>query len=345
MDRASALLKETERPMLITSPEAVFYYSGFTGEGFLLIAEDCRLVYTDPRYTLQAKKEAPEFEVIDRDVLRHLKEAVRERSIHEVGIEEYHMTVANLARFTGFLRFTPAGRAIRRMRQRKTGEELKKIAAAQALSEAAFAYFLEHAALGMTEVQAASLIEGYMRSGGAQKTSFDTIVASGVRGAMPHALASKEPIALGSMVVCDFGCVLDNYCSDMTRTVAFGAVSEREREVYETVRRAQQSALEAARGGILAGEVDRAARDVIESAGYGEFFTHSTGHGVGLEVHEAPYAKSGSDELLEDGMTLTIEPGIYLPGEFGVRIEDLTVLTMSGHINFNRASKELTVIS
>ncbi len=345
MDRCSILLKETGRPVLVTSPESVFYYSGFTGEGFLLIAEDYRALYTDTRYTLQAKKEAPDFERIDQETIKRLKEDVKRLSIAEVGIEETHMTVANLARFTGFLRFSPVGRVIHRMRSRKTGEEIKKIAAAQALSEAAFAYFLEHASIGMTEVEAAALIEGYMRSGGAKKPSFDTIVASGARGAMPHALASSEPIVQGSMVVCDFGCVLDNYCSDMTRTVAFGTVSERMKEVYETVRQAQQAGLEVSRGGIFAGDIDRAARDVIDKAGYGKFFTHSTGHGVGLEVHEAPYARSGSDEPLEEAMTLTIEPGIYLPGEFGVRIEDLVVLTMSGHVNLNRASKDLVAIS
>lgn len=345
MDRCDRLLKLTQKPCLITSDENVFYFSGFTGgDSFLLIAEGFRGLFTDTRYTEQAKREAAGFTVFDTDALENLKKTAAALGIEEVGIEEARMTVAEMARFTQFLRVSPAGGAINSLRMIKDEGELEKIRQSEQLSEAAFMHFVNHAYIGMTELSAACLIEGYMRENGAKKTSFDTIVSSGANGAMPHMTASDRIIEAGSLAVCDFGCVLSGYCSDMTRTVAFGSIGEKEREVYEIVKAAQKEALSVIKEGALGKEVDLAARRVISDAGYGEYFIHSTGHGVGLEIHELPSASAKSDIILKEGMTLTAEPGIYLPGCFGVRIEDLVIVRKGGAENLNTVTKELITV-
>ena len=344
MTRCERLLKETGCPVLITSDENCFYYSGFTGgDSFLLISEDYKGLFTDGRYTVQAKEEAPDFEVFDHDVINNLKKIAEDKNIEVAGFEESNMTVANMARFT-FLKLIPVGGKINGLRKIKDETEIKKIAEAEKLSEEAFNYFLENAKSGMTETEAASLIESYMRKNGARKPSFETIVASGKRGAMPHARAENEIIVPGFPVVCDFGCMLDNYCSDMTRSVFFSYAEEKCREIYEIVKKANLAALSVAKEGVLAGEVDKAARDIIEKAGYGKEFCHSLGHGVGLQVHEAPYARSKSEEALLSGMTLTIEPGIYIHYCCGIRIEDMIVIEENGVKNLNKITKDLIIL-
>lgn len=331
--------------MLITSDENVFYFSGFTGgDSFLLIADGFLGLFTDTRYTLQAKREAKGFEIFDTDAVGSLKNTVNRLGITEVGIEEEHMTIASMARFTDFLRFAPAGKFIRELRMIKDKEELSKIRLSEQLSEAAFTHFVNNAYAGMTELSAACLIESYMREHGAKKTSFDTIIASGENGAMPHAVAQNRKIEAGTLAVCDFGCMLDGYMSDMTRTVAFGKISDYEKEVYEVVKTAQCAAEGAVCEGVTGLEVDLAARTVIEEAGFGEYFTHSTGHGVGLQIHELPAASKSSDVLLREGMTLTVEPGIYIPGRFGVRIENLTAVQKNGCEVLNSVTKELITV-
>lgn len=338
-------MAETGRPCLITSDENVFYFSGFTGgDSFLLIADNFRGLFTDTRYTLQAKEEAKGFEVFDTDALGSLKRAAAQLSVKEVGIEEEHMTVAAMARYTSFLSFFPAGGFIKKLRMVKEPGELEKIRESEKLSEAAFNHFLDNAYAGMTEIKAACLIESYMRENGAKKTSFDTIVASGKYGAMPHATAADRVIEPGMLAVCDFGCMLEGYASDMTRTVAFTSVSDFEKEIYSVVLAAHNAALSKVRGGATGKEVDAAARKVIADAGYEKNFIHSTGHGVGLFIHEAPNASSRSDIVLKENMTLTIEPGIYIPERFGVRIEDLTIVKKDGCEDLNEVTKELIII-
>lgn len=343
--RCERLIKETGKPMLITSDENVFYFSGFTGgDSFLLISENFKGLFTDTRYTLQAKEETCDFEIFDTDALGKLKETVNKLGITEVAIEEDHMTVSAMARFTDFLKFSPGGSAVKKLRIIKDSDEIERIKKSEKLSEAAFLYFIENAHIGMTELEAACLIESYMRKNGAKKTSFDTIVASGRFGAMPHALASDRVIEKGSLAVCDFGCVLSGYCSDMTRTVAFGHVSDLEKEAYEVVKKAHIAAMDKVKDGVHASEVDAAARDVINESGFGEYFTHSTGHGVGLFIHEGPTASPMSDNILKENMTLTIEPGIYIPDKFGVRIENLAIVKKDGAEDLNKVTKELIVI-
>lgn len=345
MDRCDKLLERAHKPCLITSDENVFYFSGFTGgDSFLLIADGFRGIFTDTRYTLQAKREANGFTVFDTDAIGSLKKVVSDLGISEVGIEEEHMTVASMAKFTSFLRFFPIGGVISSLRMIKDSFELEKIRQSEALSEAAFEHFLANAHLGMTELEAACLIEGFMRKNGAKKTSFDTIVSSGANGAMPHMVATNKVIDPGELTVCDFGCILSGYCSDMTRTVAFGTVGQEEREAYEVVKAAHNAALSKVKEGTTGKEVDEAARCVIAEAGYGEYFIHSTGHGVGLFIHEAPTASKSAEIRLEEAMTLTIEPGIYIPNRFGIRIEDLTIVKKDGCEDLNKVTKELICI-
>ena len=345
MDRCERLLAKAEKPCLVTSDENVFYFSGFTGgDSFLLIADNFRGIFTDTRYPLQAKEEAKGFKVYDADALGNLKKVVSDLGIKEVGIEEEHMTVAEMARFTSFLSFFPAGKYINELRAVKDDAELDKIRESEKLSEAAFMHFVNNAYVGMTELRAACLIESYMRENGAKKTSFDTIVASGKYGAMPHATASDRVIEEGQMAVCDFGCMLSGYASDMTRTVGFGKVPDFEKEIYGVVLAAHNRALSSVREGVTGKDVDKAARDVIADAGYEEYFIHSTGHGVGLFIHESPTASARSEVLLKENMTLTIEPGIYIPERFGVRIEDLTIVKKDGCEDLNKVTKELILI-
>ncbi len=345
MDRVKNILKSANVPLLITSDENVFYYSSFTGgDSFLLIHENFRGIFTDTRYTLQAREETEGFEIFDNDAIGSLKKVVTDLGIETVGIEEENLTVSSMAKFTSFLKFIPVGKIISEQRAVKDEEEIKKIRESQKLSQEAFDYFLENAYIGMSEVCAASLIESYMRKNGAKKTSFDTIIASGKRGAMPHGIASKEKINEGSLVVCDFGCVLDNYCSDMTRTIAFGEVSQHEKDVYSVVLRANIEACSKIKSGMTGSQADKIARDIIEKEGYGEFFNHSLGHGVGLQIHESPYASKKSDIVLKENMTLTIEPGVYIPEKFGIRIEDLVVIKNDGILNLTETTKQLISI-
>ncbi len=345
MDRCEKLLKETNMAVLITSDENCFYYSGFTGgDSFLLISEGYRGLFTDGRYTQQAKCEAPDFEIIDKDVLSTLKKVAADLRIESAGIEEDNLTVSAMARFTSLFKMVPMGKKINSLRKIKEPSELSKIASAQALSEEAFNYFLKHLRRGMTEMEGAALIEGYLRGHGARKVSFETIVASGVRGAMPHARAENVPIIAGCPIVCDFGCVLDNYCSDMTRTIFLGYCDDKYKEIYEVVKEANIKSCKAAKAGMKECELDFVARDIIEKAGFGDRFCHSLGHGVGLMVHEAPYLRTGGEDVLEAGMTVTIEPGIYIPDFGGVRIEDLVIIEKEGIRNLNKVSKDIIIV-
>ena len=228
------------------------------------------------------------------------------------------------------------------LRECKTEEEIGKIEQAQAIAEAAFAHILEYIHEGVTEREVALELEFYMRRAGATRAAFDIIVAAGASGSVPHAIPSDEPIRRGDLVTMDFGAVVDGYHSDMTRTVAVGEVSERQKLVYDTVLRAQKASLAVLKAGVSCVEGDAAARRVIEEAGFGQHFGHGTGHGVGLEIHEEPrLSPRAGEKLLRVGQVVTVEPGIYLPGECGVRIEDMALITKEGCRNLTHAPKEL----
>jgi Xaa-Pro aminopeptidase len=226
----------------------------------------------------------------------------------------------------------------------KDPREIALIKDAVALGAGIFDRGLEVLRPGVKEVEVAAEMELAARRGGAEEMSFPTIIAAGARSALPHGRASLQRVPSGAFVVCDFGVILSGYCSDQTRTVWVGSVPQDARRSYEVVREAQQAAIEAVRPGIAVGEVDAAARKVLKKAGLGRYFTHSTGHGVGLEIHESPRVAAGQSEVLMPGMVITIEPGVYFPGKWGVRIEDMVAVTAAGCEVLTPTGKELLAV-
>ena len=226
----------------------------------------------------------------------------------------------------------------------KTPDEILRIMKAAAMGDICFSHILEYIRPGMTELQVSDEIERTLMSLGAEGLSFPTICVSGVGGTQPHGEPTDKVIEDGDFVTMDFGAVVEGYCGDMTRTIAVGHVSEKQREVYDVVLRSQLAGLDACRAGVRCRDIDAVSRNIIEDAGYGEFYIHGTGHGVGTEVHEAPTLNSRSDEILAEFMPVTVEPGIYIPNEFGVRIEDLAIITEFGIINTVKSEKELIII-
>ena len=253
--------------------------------------------------------------------------------IKRLGFESQHLTVEQLSTFNkaaGDVEWLPLENTVEKIRAVKDQDEIDALRRSAALNDNAFAHLLEVIEPGMTEREAAWEIEAYMRSHGASKVAFDLIVAAGPNGALPHARPGDQAIQPGAPVVIDIGCVLDDYCSDMTRTFCLGKPSSRYLEVWNLVLQAQEAAEAVIRAGTSGMETDAAARDLIVEAGYGDYFGHGLGHGVGLAVHEGPRASRLSDDTFEAGMSLTVEPGIYLPGEFGVRLEDLVIIGKDG---------------
>ncbi|MDY2680743.1 MAG: M24 family metallopeptidase [Lentihominibacter sp.] len=226
----------------------------------------------------------------------------------------------------------------------KTPDEILRIMKAAAMGDICFSHILEYIRPGMTELQISDEIERTLMSLGAEGLSFPTICVSGVNTTQPHGEPTDKVIEDGDFVTMDFGAVVEGYCGDMTRTIAVGHVSEKQREVYDVVLRSQLAGLDACRAGVRCRDIDAVSRNIIEDAGYGEFYIHGTGHGVGTEVHEAPTLNSRSDEILAEFMPVTVEPGIYIPNEFGVRIEDLAIITEFGIINTVKSEKELIII-
>ncbi|MGN0703184.1 MAG: M24 family metallopeptidase [Lentihominibacter sp.] len=226
----------------------------------------------------------------------------------------------------------------------KTPDEILRIMKAAAMGDICFSHILEYIRPGMTELQVSDEIERTLMSLGAEGLSFPTICVSGVNTTQPHGEPTDKLIEDGDFVTMDFGAVVEGYCGDMTRTIAVGHVSEKQREVYDVVLRSQLAGLDACRAGVRCRDVDAVSRNIIKDAGYGEFYIHGTGHGVGTEVHEAPTLNSRSDEILAEFMPVTVEPGIYIPNEFGVRIEDLAIITEFGIINTVKSEKELIII-
>lgn len=226
----------------------------------------------------------------------------------------------------------------------KTPDEILRIMKAAAMGDICFSHILEYIRPGMTELQVSDEIERTLMSLGAEGLSFPTICVSGVNTTQPHGEPTDKVIEDGDFVTMDFGAVVEGYCGDMTRTIAVGHVSEKQREVYDVVLRSQLAGLDACRAGVRCRDIDAVSRNIIEDAGYGEFYIHGTGHGVGTEVHEAPTLNSRSDEILAEFMPVTVEPGIYIPNEFVVRIEDLAIITEFGIINTVKSEKELIII-
>jgi Xaa-Pro aminopeptidase len=332
--------------MLVTDLTNVRYLTGFTGtNGAAICGPETRIFLTDFRYTERAEAEVSEWQTvtISADWLGGLGERLHGK----VGFEDDQMSVrmaeklkAKLGEGTELL---AAGGEVEKLRRVKDPDELAAIRAASKLAETAWTWALERGLKGRSERDVALATEAKIRELGGEP-SFPAIVATGANGALPHAEPGEQVIGDGELVVFDMGAKLDGYCSDGTRTFATGEIGEKGREVYETVLRAQLASLEAITAGPNGEAIDRVARDVIAAAGYGDAFGHALGHGVGLEVHEGPRLAQKSDDVLAVGEVVTVEPGIYLAGELGVRIEDFVVVRDDGYENLSSLPKDLQVV-
>ncbi len=347
--------------LLVTHLSNVRYLCGFNGSaGVLLLTSSRSVFFTDGRYTDQARAEVQASRIV---ITRKgpMAAAAEWLSVHrkagrrsstasqtKTGIEAEHLTVGARSRLAKLLpsgvRLREAPPLVEQARLLKDEQEIESIRSAVLLGASLFDRALETIRPGVLETTVAAEMEYAARSAGAQAMSFDTIIASGARSALPHGRASRTAIPAQGFVVCDFGVILSGYCSDMTRTVYVGHASAEARRVYQAVKQAQQAGVDAVRPGITAGDVDRAARKSLQKSGLAKYFTHSTGHGVGLEIHEAPRLAAGQTEILRPGMVITIEPGVYIPGKWGVRIEDMVVVTKQGCEVLTPTSKELVEI-
>lgn len=346
VDRLQSFFDEFDA-VLITSPHNLRYFSGFSGgEGAILLQKNEQFLFTDFRYTEQAEKEAKNFEIIRWNGYVDLCGFIRGRKIKNIAFEDLFMTVEeykHLTEMTG-INFTGKSCEIEKKRMVKTPFEIEKIRRAEEIGDLAFSRVLKYIKEGVSERDIASEIEYFMRKNGADKTSFDTIAVSGKKTSMPHGVTGDKKIEYGDFITLDFGCVFEGYCSDMTRTVVLGEASEKQKEIYDTVYKAQLAGLDAIKRGESGKNADKASRDIIKEAGYGEFFGHSLGHGVGLLIHELPNLSPKSNIILEDNMVVSCEPGIYIPGFGGVRIEDLVVVSGEKCTVLSKSEKKLTEI-
>lgn len=334
--------------LLITNAVNRRYLTGFTGSaGMVWISQTRQAILTDFRYVEQVKAQCPGWELIRIetyvDALRSLIEAEGTESI---AFEEDHVTVQQLKEWRDKLAVEWKGVSgwVQELRMVKTGEEIENIRRAARIADEAFAELLPTIKSGVTEQELALRLEFLMREKGASGMSFDPIVASGPNSALPHARPSDRILSWDDFVVFDFGCIVNGYCSDMTRTILIGEPQEQHMVIYDLVLKAQQEALKAVAPGKTGAEIDAIARDIITEGGYGDNFGHGLGHSVGLEIHESPRLSKVDQTVLQPGMVVTVEPGIYVPGFGGVRIEDLVVVTETGHEVLTSTFKELYVV-
>jgi len=346
--RLAELLGERELDCVLVSELVnVRYLTGFTGtNGACVVTPTDRLFLTDFRYVEQAQAQVEGFELLPAG--RDLVDDLAERLSGRAGFDDAHMSVkthAKLADKVGEgVELVAAGGLVEGLREVKDGDELAAIGAAAELATAALERTLERGLAGRTERAVALDLEAELRAGGAQDPSFPSIVAAGGHGALPHAEPREEQIAQRTLVVIDWGARLEGYCSDCTRTFATGPLDSEAQETYELVRHAQEQALGAVRAGAEGRAVDAVARDLIDAAGHGEHFGHGLGHGVGLEVHEEPRLTKTADGALRVGNVVSVEPGVYLPGRLGVRIEDLVAVTAEGADVFTSFPKALLTV-
>ncbi len=336
--------------MLVTNRANIRYLSGYTNDtGCLLILEDRRFLLTDFRFLFQARREVKDFEVLDigtKGYAKLLGELISATSIERLAFEKDDVTFGEYSDYAKHskARLVPVGNVLSVLRQRKREDELAKIRRAESIGDRAFTEILNELRPGVSELEIAAKLSYFMQMHGAEGMSFPPIVASGVNSSMPHAMPTEKRLAHGDFVTMDFGCVYKGYCSDMTRTVVIGRATEKQREIYNTVLHAQTETLQSIRAGMTGRDIDAIARTIIDAAGYEGCFGHSLGHSLGLEVHEMPTAGPKSTQVFEDGMLVTVEPGIYVQDYGGVRIEDLVVIREDGCENLTMSAKHLIEI-
>ena len=340
--------------VLLTHQANRFYITGFNSsgtDGAALITPKNAYYLTDSRYTEAAQRVlGQEFEILQtragRGYSAILAELIQKDQLSRVGFEDDAMTVAACNTYREKLpcELTAASELLRKLRQTKDPEEIQALTEAQRIAEKALTHVINDIRPGVSEREIAARLLYYMLHFGAEDKSFDPIVVSGPNGSLPHGVPSDRPLQSSEFITIDFGCIYHGYCSDMTRTFALEYATDEMIMVYQTVLDAQKAGIAAAKEGVTGKEVDAAARKVIESAGYGEYFGHSFGHGVGIEIHESPYAASTNDKPLPANAVISAEPGIYIPGKFGVRIEDVIVIKPDGSENLTTIPKELMIL-
>lgn len=343
--------KDLDAAIIIGRPNTL-YLSGFTGTtSYLLIGMDKAWLVVDFRYTIQAREQAFEgIEVIEHADSFHatLDELMAENKLLRIGFEGHMLTFTEYERLTLKLTvpkdYVNLGGIVDQLRMVKDADEIERINEAVLLGDKVFDHILKFIKPGLKETEVSAEMEYIMKKLGAKGPSFETIVASGHRSAMCHGTASDNTLKLGDALVLDFGVIYQNYCSDMTRTLFIGEPKNELIKIYEIVKKAQQTALDSLVSGMKAFDADKIARDIITEAGYGKAFGHSLGHGVGVEIHEDPRLSTKSEDILTDGMVFTIEPGIYVEGLGGVRIEDMVVLVDGKPRNFTTSTKNMIVL-
>lgn len=330
-------------------PENRFYLSGFTGStAWVIVTAKEAFLVTDFRYVEQAREEAPGFTVVnnERKAVEAIAKLLREHQVRSLAFESSITYQTYLEWFKAFdgVQLVPTNGILERIRMCKDEREVSLIREALRIAEDAFEHILGYIRPGVREIDIALELEFFMRKQGASGSAFEMIVASGPRGALPHGRATERVIQAGEMVTLDFGAVYQGYCSDITRTVSVGEPDPKLKEIYEIVLSAQKAGVAALRPGLTGKEADEVTRKIIRDAGYGDAYGHSAGHGLGLEVHEMPNLSPSSNFVLKPGMLVTMEPGIYISGLGGVRIEDDVLITAEGHEVLNRATKELLIL-
>lgn len=340
--------------LLLTCEHNRFYASGFATmadeDGMVLITKEKNYFITDSRYTEAAEAQLVDTVLIERlgkeSYLDILKKLIPENGVEKLGFEDAAMTVKEYREYTEGLdcEFVPASDVVLNLRQSKDKDEIQSMIAAQRIAEKALAQLLEEIKIGMTEKEIAARLQYLLLLNGAERMAFLPIVASGPNSSMPHAVPTDRKVQAGDFVTIDYGAVFNGYLSDTTRTVAVGYATDEMKKVYEVVLEAQQKGIATAKTGVAGKKVHEAAHDVIRAAGYGEYFGHGFGHSLGLQVHEAPNFNPRNEKPMPEGAVVSAEPGIYLPGKFGVRIEDVVIVRENGCDDITLFPKELTVI-
>lgn len=331
--------------LLITNPFNRRYMTGFTGTaGVALMSKEKAIFITDFRYTEQATEQAKDFEIVEHKgaIEEEISRQIQSLGIKRLGFEQDDVTFSTYQQYQQKfeVELIPISGLIESLRLVKTDNEIEILQKAAKIADDAFEHIQSFIKPGVREFEIANELEFFMRKQGATSSSFDMIVASGERSALPHGVASEKKIQSGELVTMDFGALYQGYCSDITRTVAVGEIKPELRKIYDIVLEAQENGVKKIKPGMTGKEADATTRDIINDCGYGEYFGHSTGHGIGLEIHEAPRLSITSDVVLKPGMVVTVEPGIYIPGVGGCRIEDDIVITETGNERLTKSSKE-----
>ena len=337
--------------LCITSQPGEYYAVGLKGEGVVLVTRQGCHYFTDSRYIELAQNTVTNADVTmvtpHQDHLALASLVLEHYGLKRVGIEEAYLTVERWQKmkiaFPADTELVPAGKLLTELRSAKTEEELAVMQKAQDITDQVFAEICEFLHAGVTESEVAAQLTYLQMKHGAEGNSFPPIVASGANGSMPHAIPTAKPIQKGEFVTMDFGCIYQGYCSDMTRTVAIGQPSDEMRRVYDAVLEAQLAGIAAAKAGVPGCDVHNAAWDVLKKYGYGDYFGHGLGHSLGIEIHESPNANRANTKPLPAGAVLSAEPGVYLPGKFGVRTEDVIFLTETGNRILTHAPKHLII--